>query len=512
MRLDEDDDLWVGVDDYWFSRVISPSLLDAARGDRSLWADMAPRISKFDANAMVGARAWAAAERTSMLFQGTGSLGLPANTLVEVASALGPLIMDPPQDLGALYVSLARTGVGIAVDILGAIPIVGIIAQAIGGIGLFIWDVARMRQETAREYLPPPEVYDRNAEEYVMNTQLLPALSTNDWTGLFLPRMGNSRKILEVESGWLLDSIDGGQGLGFIPGTQQISSATQALWHKKSSRARGSFAVHQDIGDFYPGPAQLMTAIDQQVQRPGAEMWAVAPSLVRQAWKEHVLATMLLAYELFFGREIKGTGLDRLNEEHRRLIVRQLVAPLHVSYVNGEPRRGILGANSWSPKNAPDDIVEAFVEPWCERLAQRQDHYLGTTAVAYADPKSAAFAHDTKLRDKLFEMRKRLLRSPARYKVDPRDVIDRSYKTELFKSTVGSQLKPPDAGMWNEPAKIDGPDVEPEPPLPPKGGVPLSLRPKSVPQSPQSGGDELALAVGLFGLAWAVRRGLKRRR
>ena len=38
---------------------------------------MAERISQFDSNAMVGARAWAAVERTSMLFQSPGALELP---------------------------------------------------------------------------------------------------------------------------------------------------------------------------------------------------------------------------------------------------------------------------------------------------------------------------------------------------------------------------------------------------------------------------------------------------
>lgn len=447
MRLSDDHQMWIGVDDYWSSRVISPALLDAARGDRSMWPDMAERISKFDANAMLGARAWAAAERTSMFFQGTGALGLPTNALASVASGLGPLVMDPPEDLDALYESLARTGIGVAVDILGAVPIVGIIAKAIGAMGLFAWDVSKMSQDEAREYLPPPQVYSRNSEEYVMNTQLLPALSTNDWTGLFLPRVGNAREVLEIDNGWVFDSTDGGHGLGFIPGTQQISSATQALWHKKSRRPGGSLASHQDVGDFYPGPAQLMTALDQQVQRPGSEMWAVAPSVVRRAWREHLDATMDFAYELYFGRGIKGTGLDKLNDEHRRLIVQQLVAPLHVSQVGDDIRRGVLAANSWSPKRPPDDIVKAFVDPWCDRLAERQRHYLGTIAVAYADPKSAAFAQDSKLRDKLYEMRRLLLESPARREVDLEDVIDGQYRAELFEATIGGQLEAPGTGV-----------------------------------------------------------------
>ena len=127
-----DDDMWLTVDDSWTSRVISPALLDAARGDRSLWADMGPRIAGFDSNALVGARAWAAAERTAMFHQGTGELGLPADTLTSVAAALGPLVMQPPDDLDELFDRLARTMVGIAVNALSAIPVVGSIAAAIG--------------------------------------------------------------------------------------------------------------------------------------------------------------------------------------------------------------------------------------------------------------------------------------------------------------------------------------------------------------------------------------------
>lgn len=141
----------------------------------------------------------------------------------------------------------------------------------------------------------------------------------------------------------------------------------------------------------------------------------------------------------------KGTGLDKLNEEQRRIIVQQLVAPLHVSMLDGEPRRGILAANAWTPKMPPDDIVEAFVDPWCDRLEQRQSFYLETLTVVYADPSSAAFQHSPKLRDKLKQMRALLLEHPARHQVDLRDVIDPSYRAKLFDATVGDQPRRPPA-------------------------------------------------------------------
>ncbi|MEX1366176.1 MAG: hypothetical protein AB1Z98_23830, partial [Nannocystaceae bacterium] len=430
--------------------------------------------------------------------------------------SLGPLAMQPPQSIDALVDVLKTTAIGIAVEALAAVPIVGPIARAIGSMALMLRELARKPHEEIRDYLPPRQAYERDAEELVMNTQLLPALSTSDWTRLFMPRVGNDRRVREIEAGWLFDASDGGEGLGYIPGTQQISSATQAFWHQKSSRAGGSQATHQDIGDFFPGPAQLMTAIDQQVQRPGPAMWSVVPSEIRDAWREHQDATMAFAYELYYGRGTGGTGLDRLNEEQRRLVVQQLVAPLYVTMLDGQPRRGILAANSWGPKNPPDDIVEAFVEPWCERMERRQEQYLGTLAVAYADPDSAAFTRNPKLRDKLLQMRALLLESPARFNVDLRDVIDRSYARALFAATSGGQFKAPSTGGDQNDQPVTPVQVEfipsaVEPPLGPSGGAPFETYP-----APKSGGGDgdgsgLAVGVGVVALLLGLRRVTRRR-
>ena len=132
MRLSTNDEIWANVSDSWTSRVISPALLDAARGDRSLWSDMGPKISGFDSNALVGARAWAAAERVAMFHMGSGSLGIPANLVSQVSRSLGPLALQPPESVDALVEALATTAIGITVEALASIPVVGPIARAIG--------------------------------------------------------------------------------------------------------------------------------------------------------------------------------------------------------------------------------------------------------------------------------------------------------------------------------------------------------------------------------------------
>ena len=112
MRINANDEIWANVDDAWTSRVISSALLDAARGDRSLWSDMGPKISGFDSNALVGARAWAAAERVAMFHMGSGSLGLPANLISQVSQSLGPLALQPPESIDALADALTTTAIG----------------------------------------------------------------------------------------------------------------------------------------------------------------------------------------------------------------------------------------------------------------------------------------------------------------------------------------------------------------------------------------------------------------
>ena len=516
MRLSTNDEIWANVSDSWTSRVISPALLDAARGDRSLWSDMGPKISGFDSNALVGARAWAAAERVAMFHMGSGSLGIPANLVSQVSRSLGPLALQPPESVDALVEALANTAIGITVEALASIPVVGPIARAIGSMALMLRELARRPHDEIKDYLPPPQSYQRDAEELVMNTQLLPALSTSDWSRLFMPRIGNNPRVREIESGWLFDSFGSGAGLGYIPGTQQISSATQAFWHRKSSRAGGSQAVHQDVGDFYPGPAQLMTAIDQQVQRPGPALWFVVPSDIRDAWREHRDATMSFAAELHFGRGLGGTGLDRLNEEQRRLVVQQPVAPLHLSMLDGKPRRGILAANSWTPKRPPDDIVEAFVEPWCERMEKRQEQSLGTIAVAYADPGSAAFQRNPRLRDKLQQMRALLLESPARHDVDLRDVVDRSYARDLFAATTGGQFKAPSTSsdQGSQPTVPIQMELVPsaiDPPSGPTGGAPFEGFLTPTPAAGTGRGGDLLVGVTALALLIGLRRLTRRR-
>lgn len=519
MRIKADDKIWANVDDYWESRAMSPELLNAARLDPSLWPEQADRIAQFPVTAVTAAKSWATAQRMALFQQGTGALGLSASSLVTVASGMAPLVLSPPTDLNTLGVALGQTAIGVTVDLLGAVPVIGPIAQAIGSFAMFLVGLAKMKPAEAVEYLPPEMVFLPEAEETVMNRQVLPALVSADWTNLFLPRQSNDPSLTELKTGWLLTSAENtrAEGTGFLPGTQSIHSAVQALWHSKSKRAGESSAVSQDTGDFFPSSAQLLTALESQIQRPSAALWSVDTKKILDGWKAHHAAVMSFVMDLWNNKGTKGTGLDKLNEEQRRIVLRALVAPMHVGTLpTGEPRRGVLNANSWTPKAStrPDNVIEAFVQPWCDALKARQRFFLDTTAVAYADPKSAAFQDKTQ-RDMLEKNRALLVKSPARWKVAQQDVVDPVYRAQLFKATIGDTLKDPSSNVAVPavPPRLDGSSAQPPAPTAPQGGAPFEGIAADLVGEPADGrGGGIVLSIGLAALGFIGWQRLRRRR
>lgn len=523
MLIPATDKMWSSIDDTWSSQLMTPALIEAAAVDPSLWREQADRIAKFPANAMIAAKNWASSQKLAFANRAP-TLGLPASSVASIAASLGPLIFSPPANLQGLADVLIPSAIGVATDALAAIPIVGPIARAIGSFALFLAELAKRKPDEARDYLPPPREASRDEEDTVMNTQALLPLTTRDWTGLFLPRLGTTPAIEQNEKGWVLTSSSwNGNGLGFMPGSQAIHSGVQVYLNKKSKRAGGSVAIAQDTGDFYPGVAQLMTSIDQQVQQPGAPLWAVNIRAIRDAWHEHHAAYMAFAIDLWSGKGIKGTGLDKLTEEQRHLVVQQLVAPMFVGRLpDGRIARGVLGANTWTPKAAPQNVLEAFIDPWCDRVSARQRFFTKTIVVAYADPQSVAL-REWSLRKMFDRNRALLLQSPYRHAVNLTDVIDSDFRAELFASTVGGSLNGQAGSSSDDLApprkpkhlehlaaiQLDGSTGAPEPPLEPQGGAPFEIEDTTL--QPR-GGTGVAVGLGLAALGFVGWRSLRRRR
>lgn len=479
MRFDANAEFFRNLNTQWKPTIFSPTMLTQASSDAALWASSTSEFIDFNLGALNQAKAWGNTQRIAFWHQATGELGLPSEMGATLIDAMAPMVLQPPDSVEELAVDLARTTIGVMTNALAAVPVVGPIASMIGAVVNIIIDLRTRPPEEIQQFFAPITNYNPEAEELVMNNTL-PVLGSKDWTPLFLPRVGNDLRVERRDAGqcpaWVMFSDERTQHAGFIPGSQQIAGPIQAHVVSKSQGRHGrfcsDFVSHRDVGDFYPGPAQLLTAVSEQVQAPSAALWSVRPDVILDEWREHFRRVMLTAADWWAGGERLPEGLRGLSADRRRAVIQALVAPYFVyESDSGQLLRGVFTAN-WEPGREVSmrSIVDALVGPWCGAIAQRQDHYLGTTIVAYADPSSPAFENNH-LRNRMEHMRRLLLESPARKSVIQDDVIDPGYRKAIFDSTVGSTFasEPVD----QSPISIDRSSDTPAEPVPPSGGVPF---------------------------------------
>ncbi len=471
-----------GLNTQWKPTIFSPSMLTAASSDAALWAQATSQYVDFDIGAVNASDAWARTQQVAFFRQGTGSLGIPSGVINGVIDSMAPLAISPPKNIEDLAEQLTGSVIGVVTNALSAVPVVGPIANMIGAVVLTIMNLRSKPKEEVQEFFSPLTQYNPDAEELMMNNTL-PLLSGSDWTPLFLPRLGNDVRIERRDGGmcpaWVMLSSERSKHAGFIPGSQQIAGPIQA-YVVRQANPHGDFCTkytdHRDIGDFYPAAAQLLTAVSEQVQRPTAALWSVRPDVILEGWREHFESIVESAGEWWAGDRLAGAGMGGASTDLRQKVVQSFLAPYFVYESQpGVFTRGLFSSN-WTPgrEHQMRSFVDELVQPWCETIARRQEHYLGTTVVAYADPASAAFS-DPALRTKMEEMRRLLLESPARREVDLDDVIDPEYRTALFKATSGSTLVNPAAPAGEGlPTRVDGVDRgEPTEPTEPNGGVPF---------------------------------------
>ncbi len=428
---------------FWEGRLLTNEWLTAMNNDPALWAEQAKKIANMDVNLRNGGLAWQ--EGMQLSFKGIGKAsGVPA----QVASTIGDLIVDVasgiPFDQKEFNINLAKAGIAQVTTMVSAVPIVGPILKAIGDTALMLWDLARIDWPQAVEYLPPFQDYSDELDEYVVNNQVMPALETLDWTGFFLPRYSGTWAAQERKSGWMMRGKGGG-GVGFMPGTQQISGIIQTYFYYKSVRKGFQIAESRNQGSFYPSASQILTAIQAQVQKPQTQLYNVDTHKIEKRWREYFEEATELGKGIFERKKwaIADNGLSGLTEEQSQVLAGALMSPFHVSSIKkkGEKvgRIGGVGTLAWTPW-APggESVFHAIIKPWCERIRRRQLYHIKTiVGTAYTDERQAAF-QDQELLLKMRINRTLLLKSPYRRDVNRREMIDRSYREEIFQSLAGS--------------------------------------------------------------------------
>lgn len=491
MKVDAASEIFRGVNLQWKPHVFSPAMIGAATSDSALWAQQTgDQFGAFPIAAQVQSEAWAAMQRISLYRQSVGSVGVPEAVVQsgELAASMLNMVISPPEDIEALMLELADVSIGVITNVLSVYPIVGAIAGVIGSVVKAVIFVRTMDQGGVQQFFQPLTDYNVGAEEVVMSSTL-PLLGTSDWTSLFLPRVGGGVHIEGREGvcpSWVMMSDERVGATGFVPGGRGIMGPIQAMFRHMVNPKQGDWCnnkeIHyRDVGDFYPSAAQLLIGVSGQVQKPGTALWSIRPDVIMQEWQDHFDEVIKQATKWWEGTDLSGSSLESASTDNRHRVIQALLAPYFGTKLDGQEWTRGLFSSTWRPGRERDmeNLVDKMVRPWCEAVARRQRYFLGTTAVAYGDSAGGGFK-DPELRAEMDDMRRLLLDSPARRDVVLEDVVDRDYREELFRRTIGNTLATPTHPRRDgaAPARLEGVDMGPEdPPVPPTGGTPLELVP-----------------------------------
>jgi hypothetical protein len=458
---------------WWESRFTPDELIRASHEDPSLWAAQSATIANYDVNLRNGAIAWQEAAQLALKNIAPVS-GFPSATVPTVVSNVGAILIAIPSGISGqeLAIKIAQAGIGIAMIATAAIPIVGAIVNALGAVALFLISLFGKKREEVEVIFPPMAQYSEENDTWVGNNQALPALATLDWTRLFMPRhAGDWRVFGRAEKGIEARPFNLGTGLGMMPGTQRLTSAIQVFWIQRGHAAEVSPELsvqHNDVGSFYPGTTQMVTAVMEQIAKPQTQMYNVNTDQILSAWENHIEGAFELAAGIYERRSwaVKGTPLADQTLSQNRVFAQNMVAP----FIRGAGGKLDVLSTNWTPEQGiPKNTALEFIRPWCATIRRQQWNNLGrVVGAAYTDPTQPAF-RNAQLYQKLKMMRQALLEHQARKDVVLADVIDPEYRAQLFDSTVGDTLTAATPVNQRANPKID-PDTPADPPPPGVGG------------------------------------------
>lgn len=309
-----------------FETIASNQARDLRRGARGLLFDLAgdlgteaAKFANFPTEKLAGLRACI---RSSPIL---GSLSES-----DVAS-----IFNAQDTEGALKAA-ANVALGVGLAAVGtAIPIVGQIGAAVVALGKAIYGVisaqkrALDRQDAAvREALyrtfPPLQSADSVTDSGIVQNQLRPIMSSNDWTPIFLPRFSGEWVGIERDKGFAFapgkkvswsdefagdkgEAFEPSGGVGLIPGTSILTSVIQVNLDPRGAafqsflkgggdpRGAGS-AINPmsgaqyviDTGSFYVATARLGALAWEWATRVGSPyLYRLDGVRMHAAWKAY---------------------------------------------------------------------------------------------------------------------------------------------------------------------------------------------------------------------------------
>ncbi len=396
-----------------------------------------------------------------------------------------------------------EAGVGIAVNAMSAIPIVGMVIDLLWDIGMLIKnliDIVRaQREEQESIYLPTrfePEIDATYYKQRLLNI----VKNTKDWTSIFSPPgIGRGAAWQPL---FFISTLKGGgkrimtsgaldvNWLGCVPGSGYLHQSLEV----------GAAGGTRDAGSFLPTARDQGAWLWKHIQKGELpSMYTIDAAKCRARWESYLMDLWVTLWETNdLSDSMKADAWD-------------LIAPRAGSKQGALMRLAKPRARDTRLKwQKPDEKFLKLTVPIYELdvLEKRQRGYLDTITVAYLDESYAAIAGSSILKTKLKLRKKQLLRHGARCGVSLDDVIDKPYELALRESGVGSvrcgtvKFK---AGRGGDPIKKHPKVPMPLPGLPGSGSESIPAPSRRRP----SGIVPLAAAAAAAGGLWYLS---KRRR
>lgn len=385
--------------------------------------------------------------------------------------------------------------IDLAVDAMGAVPIVGWIAKAASALIDGIMAAAQ-----AKRVYPPMLEYDETLDVFYARKRI-GDLANLDWTSTWMPQYMPTKasdwETVQQETSFLFHcrgDVENGANQGAIPGGTLGSRGVQSRncwgWVESgigigtdADKADRIYLENQreitecifDVWDTTPSVARVCLAAWQQMTaKQTATIWNCDTRDIVRAWQDYCESA--IEYSRI---NTRGT----VGDPFRWLALKNLARAMFVRHWSTPGVHDASGANEFTP-TAParqprlDQVASLYIKD----LRKRQYAAAKTKLVAYAQLEQGAFA-DVTLRRAMIRERAELLNGAIRWTIDPKDVIDPEYRKLLKESFVGAsppQRTPPDDR--GDPSSI--PDAE---------GF---LRPDLAPGSGAGGLALLALVLG----------------
>lgn len=379
-------------------------------------------------------------------------LGVPSPFVDAATTLLSATALRNGVDQWKVIAGTSRAIMDLAFEALGAVPVVGWVAELILGI------VNALVQARSRRKDPPPMLsWSKDVDQDMANSALARAFRNRsstgfyDWTFLFRPYRGPWARE-RVQGGFLWDPSPN-DGLGLIPGTatgvvnltvrNHVPSKRLVLGTLPGADLRKEYSEYAfDGATLLPTLGKVGLAAWQQTNTMTASVFNIDTRGIADEWSALVH---------------RGDDAARANKPKARDFS-GIQAAAGYQYFAADALQN-YGLYYW-PVGKKSERVDRLARRYIERLRTRQWQALDTLIVAYCDPRQAAF-ENPRLSDRLRERRQQLLSNIARWRVRLDDIPDTRYREAMAAATADPSQRP--LQLKTKPVRFDREIQEGEP-------------------------------------------------